>query len=126
VQFLLVYIKEAHALDSAWPMGGKGAPIVEEPQTLDERKQVAARCDAKLDLDPLPILIDDMDDTAEKAYLGWPDRLYLVGAEGRIAYAGARGPMGFEPDELEDAIRDELGLERERPAKDPADRGAGG
>ena len=37
-----------------------------------------------------------------------PDRLYLVGKDGKITYAGGRGPRGFKPDELEDAIREEL------------------
>lgn len=92
-------------------MGGNGAPIVEEPLTLDERRQVATRCDKALDLDPIPILIDDMKDTAELSYMGHPDRLYLVGKEGRIAFAGGRGPMGFSPSELEEAIRAELELD---------------
>ena len=84
---------------------------MEEPLTLLERAKVASRCDSALDLDPLPILLDDMEDTAERAYSGHPDRLYLIGAEGRIAYAGGRGPSGFDPDELEAAIRSELELE---------------
>ena len=56
------------------------------------------------------VLIDDMVDTAGTAYSGHPDRLYLVGKGGRISFAGERGPRGFRPDELEDAIRVELKL----------------
>ena len=124
VQFLLVYIREAHALDGGSPITGRGAPIVEEPLTLLERANIATRCDSALDLNPLPILLDDMQDTAERAYSGHPDRLYLVGAEGRIAYAGGRGPFGFDPDELEAAIRVELELEDagETPQKSPEKR----
>ena len=111
MQFLLVYIREAHALDSDWPMGGDGrGPIVEDPETFQERREVAHRCDEALDIDPIPILVDDIEDTAERAYSGWPDRLYLVGENGRIAYAGDRGPFGFKPAELEAAIREELDL----------------
>ena len=32
----MVYIAEAHALDGVWPMMGRGAPVVEEPITLEE------------------------------------------------------------------------------------------
>jgi hypothetical protein len=111
VDFLVVYIAEAHALDGERPMGGeRGSPVVEEPETLEERKAVARRCDIALGLAPMTILIDDMQDTAGKAYAGHPDRLFLVGAKGHVSYAGARGPRGFNPDELEDAIRSELGL----------------
>ena len=38
-----------------------------------------------------------MDNTAARAYKAWPDRLYVIGLDGRIALAGARGPWGFKP-----------------------------
>jgi hypothetical protein len=106
----VVYIREAHALDGGSPKGGDGAPLVEEPATLDERKQIARTCSAKLDLAPLRTLIDDMEDTTSTAYAAFPDRLYLVGADGNIAFAGDKGPRGFSPDELEDAVRVALEL----------------
>ena len=56
----------------------------------------------------IPALIDRMDDRVNKAYGAQPDRLYLIGKDGNIAFAGDRGPMGFEPDELEKAIKAEL------------------
>lgn len=116
VQFYVVYIREAHAIDSAVSLGGDedpglggGAnPILEDPVTFEEREAAAATCATKLALEPMPMLVDDMDDTANKAFLAWPERLYLIGADGRVAYAGGPGPGGFEPDELEEAIEDEL------------------
>ena len=63
-----MYIREAHALDSPWPMGGDGAPIVEDPASLGERNQVAAVCMSKLALEPIPALIDDVDDAVNRAY----------------------------------------------------------
>ena len=39
VAFRMVYIREAHALDSRSPMGGRGMPILEDPVTLRERQQ---------------------------------------------------------------------------------------
>ena len=59
----------------------------------------------KLELEELPALVDDVDDAVNSAYSAWPDRLYLVDVDGRIAYQGGRGPFGFAPDELEVAIR---------------------
>ncbi len=64
---------------------------------------------AKLALQSIPALVDDMDDTANEAYAGWPDRLYLIGRDGKVAYHGGRGPFGFLPEELADAIETELG-----------------
>ena len=106
-----MYIREAHALDSRSPMGGGGMPIVEDPISLLERKGVAKVCMTKLALEPMPALVDDMADTVNEAYGAWPDRLYLIGKDGKVAFHGGRGPFGFKPDELEDAIRAELGLE---------------
>jgi hypothetical protein len=41
-------------------------------------------------------------------YMGWPDRLYLIGKDGRIAWKGDPGPAGFKPQQLEAAIQKEL------------------
>ena len=112
MQFLVVYIREAHALDSSWPMGdGDGMPIVEDPVDLDERRQVAEVCMTKLALEELPAVVDELDDAVNEAYRAWPDRLYLVGFDGTITYQGGPGPFGFDPDELEAAICAELGIE---------------
>jgi type I thyroxine 5'-deiodinase len=42
-----------------------------------------------------------MDNRVDELYAGWPERLFVIGANGRIAYAGGPGPWGFKPDELE-------------------------
>ena len=57
-------------------------------------------------------LVDEMDDHVMTAYAAWPERLYLVGEDGKVLYPGARGPRGFKPEELKSAI-DALLAERE-------------
>jgi hypothetical protein len=52
----------------------------------------------------MPALVDEMDDAVGVAYVGVPERLYLVGRDGRIAYKGGVGPMYFQPAEWEQAI----------------------
>ena len=37
-----------------------------------------------------------------------PDRLYLIGVDGRVAYKSKPGPFGFKPDALEAALREAL------------------
>ncbi len=94
--FYVVYIREAHAADSPRPI--KNAP--KEPRNDIERKVLADTCirEAKL---TIPFIVDDMENTACKAYAAWPDRLFIVGTDGKIAYAGARGPGGFRPKECD-------------------------
>ena len=43
-----------------------------------------------------PAVIDGFDNTTEKAYTGWPDRIYLIEANGRIAYKSRPGPFRSE------------------------------
>ena len=83
-------------------------PMVEDPISDLERQSVAKTCMSKLELKEIPSVVDRIDDKANTAYSGWPDRLYLVGKDGKIAYAGGRGPFGFKPDELASSIRKEL------------------
>jgi hypothetical protein len=80
---------------------------VEDPRDEHERAEVAATCAARLQLQ-MPMVVDEIDNAVASAYGGWPDRLYLVDADGRIAYQGGEGPFGFRPDELAGAIDREL------------------
>lgn len=89
-------------------MPGPGAPIVEEPLADVERHAVAGRCMTALALRSIPAVVDGIDNRVEAAYEAWPDRLYLVDQDGRIAYRGGPGPFGFDPEELARAIRREL------------------
>jgi hypothetical protein len=104
VEFLLVYIREAHPTDG-WqlPVNQREGVLYADPKTQEERHEVASVCVRKLDI-RMPALIDNLKNTTEADYSGWPDRLYLIDREGRIAYKGERGPAGFHPAELEAAI----------------------
>ena len=83
--------------------------------TTEERYGVASKCVVDLGLDMIPAVIDKIDNKVGEAYQGWPDRLYLVGLDGKLKYAGARGPRGFRPDQLEAAIKKTL-AEKATPA----------
>lgn len=120
IEFLVVYIKEAHALDGATPKGGlDGAPLVEEPIELEERREVARTCLGALDMSPIAMCIDGMDDAVSTQWQAFPDRLYLVDAKGKVSYAGGKGPREFNPNELEDAIRTLLELPALERATEP-------
>ena len=103
VQFLFVYCREAHAADSSRPMGKD----VEQPVSTQERRDVAVKFLDEMDLE-VPALLDNIDDQTSRDYASHPDRLYLVGKDGKIAYAGGKGPRGFKPDDLEQAIQQEI------------------
>jgi len=81
-----------------------------QPKTLGERTAIADACALRLDLS-IATLIDDLENSTDLKYYALPDRLYLVGRDGRLAYRGAPGPWGFVAAELEKAI--ETYLDRE-------------
>ena len=100
VRFLVIYIREAHATDG-WDIGSENR--FADPTTLDDRRKVAALCEVAMQYG-IRTYVDEMDDAVMTAYAAWPERLYLIGAGGRVVYAGGRGPGGFKPAELKDAI----------------------
>lgn len=93
-------------MDGARPM--TRGPLVQEPINLKERLSLAKQCTTAMAIAHIPTLVDLIDDKVSAAYQGHPDRLFLVGKDGKMAYSGGRGPFGFRPDELDRAIRAEL------------------
>ena len=52
----------------------------------------------------MPCLLDNMENTTEQAYGGWPDHICIVDINGKVAYGGDRGPKGFNPAEAGKAL----------------------
>ena len=95
--FYVVYIREAHPSDG-WQMASnvREQVVFRAPKSLGELDEVAGACVRRLGIE-IPALIDDVDDAVESAYTGWPDRLYVIGRDGRVVYKSAPGPYGFDP-----------------------------
>jgi hypothetical protein len=103
-QFFVIYIREAH------PAQGWQVPnniieniIVYEPQTDEQRTEVAGTCQLDLGL-KLPMLIDSIENDIEQKYVGLPMRQFLINKDGKIAYAGEKGPFGWDDQEFEKVL----------------------
>lgn len=109
VAFFIVYIREAHPEDG-WVLADNRREEIAlvDPTSLEERAAAADACVLRLQT-RIPVLLDDVDDAVALAYGGWPDRLYLIGRDGRVAFQGEVGPVGFKPAELAHAIETERG-----------------
>lgn len=77
---------------------------IRQTNTVAERNEAAQACVSTLNLS-IPALVDNERNEVNAAYAGWPDRLYVVDRNGRIAYKGGRGPAGFKPDEVEEWLK---------------------
>jgi hypothetical protein len=108
VAFFIVYIREAHP-ENGWVLEDNREDEIAlvDPVSLAERAAAADACALRL-ATRIPVLLDDVDDAVASAYGGWPDRLSLIGRDGRVAYLSEVGPFGFRPAELAAAIEREL------------------
>ncbi len=95
-EFRLVYINEAHAADGRRPVEYAKELGITEHTSYGERCEVASKLLDDKSL-TIPTVIDGMDNKVNKAYSAWPDRIFLVGKDGRLAIAADRGPFGYVP-----------------------------
>jgi hypothetical protein len=104
VQFIAIYVREAHPTDG-WQMTSNDRAGIVFRQPLDrlERVGVAEKCCQSLVM-TIPLLVDDVNDRVGHDYSGMPDRLYIIDRAGRVAYKGGRGPFGFKPGEMEQSL----------------------
>ena len=77
--------------------------VFASPKSEEERALVARACVRKLGI-KIPAVLDEFGNSTDHAYTGWPDRLYLIDATGRVAYKSKPGPFGFKPEELKTAL----------------------
>lgn len=103
--FYVVYIEEAHPIDG-WqmPINEKERISVATARSFDQRDSAAKMCVIKLSIS-IPAVVDDIHDTTEIAYTGWPDRLYVIDRAGHIAYKSGPGPYGFSPAGVEKTLQ---------------------
>jgi len=108
VAFYVVYIQEAHSSDG-WqlPVNLKQNVVFADPKSDEDRALVAGACVRDLKIE-LPALLDTIDNSTERAYTGWPDRIYVVGKDGNIRYKSKPGPFGFKTDELQRTLEGAL------------------
>ena len=92
-------MREAHPTDE-WQMKSnvKEDVCYAQPKTLEQRIAIANDFVQRQKY-PVPFGIDDMTNAANDAYSAWPERIYIIDEQGKIAYAGGMGPFNYHPDE---------------------------
>ena len=89
--FYLVYIREAHPTDGRAIAGNQFQ--VKSPTSVAERQAVAKQFAERLKVS-IPILVDTIDDQVETSYSCWPNRMYILDAQGKIVDKGLASPRG--------------------------------
>jgi hypothetical protein len=71
--------------------------------TFEGRLAAARLCAERLAL-TIPMLVDSMDNAAAELFAAWPERIYIIGRDGRLVYQGGPGPYEFRPQEAREAL----------------------
>ena len=69
-----------------------------QPTTLVQRVAIANDFVKRFHF-PLPIAIDPMNNSADRTYGGWPERIYIIDETGKVVYRGGLGPFNYHPSE---------------------------
>ena len=77
--------------------------VFNQPKTFEERKALAKVLVERLKY-RMPLAVDTLDNQAETIFAAWPERIYILGAGGRVLYKGEMGPFGFHPEDAEKAL----------------------
>ncbi len=102
--FLMVYVREVHPIDGWLMKENEELGIApRQPTTFAERKALADLCATRIKA-KMPVLVDGLDDRVGHLYSGMPSRLYVIDKEGHVTYQSGRGPFGFKPGEMEQAL----------------------
>lgn len=104
VDFYCVYIQEAHPQDGWQVEANIDQDIIyDQPATIEKREEIAKVCALRLNF-TMPMLLDDMSNQVDRLYNALPERLYLIGADGRVLYKTVAGSHGFDPEAWAAAI----------------------
>ena len=95
-EFRIVYIKEAHAVDSHRAVSYAIEEGINQPKTYTDRCLIAEMLVQTGTL-TIPMIIDTIDDRVNGLYQGLPSRVFLVRSDGILGVAAERGPWGFPP-----------------------------
>lgn len=95
-EFRMVYINEAHAADSDWSVEYAEELGINDHKNYEDRCQTADMLITDKEL-TIPTVIDGVDNAVNRAYSAWPDRIFLIRTDGRLAVAGGQGPWGYVP-----------------------------
>jgi hypothetical protein len=109
VRFLTLYIKEAHPEDE-WQLDAneKESVCYTQPKTTAQRLAIANDFVKRFHWE-IPLAVDPIENPANTAYAGWPERFYVVDEKGVIVYKGKPGPFGYHPEEVEAWLAENVG-----------------
>jgi hypothetical protein len=109
IDFVIIYIKEAHASDG-WKFDGPQYSFIPNHKSLKDRLEAI-----KLMIEigsinhenGIAIYSDTMDDHTNHLFRGWPERFYVL-YDQNIIYQGQKGPAGYSVPSLQYFLKNNI------------------
>ena len=95
-----MYVSEAHANDE-WRLYSD--VCFDQPKTLEGRIKIAAENAERLHGN-IPLVVDSIENDAATKFAAWPERLWVIGADGNIGFKGDIGPDGYLPEKVREYL----------------------
>ncbi|CAH3161062.1 unnamed protein product [Porites lobata] len=100
VDFLLLYIEEAHPTDG-WAF--ENNYNIPQHRTTQERCQAAKLLQAQCPAVEVQVAVDTMWNTANAVYGAIPERLYII-KDSTVLYQGGVGPFRYDLSEMQSCL----------------------
>lgn len=109
IDFVIIYINEAHAADG-WRFDGPNYSLVKNHRNVEDRMNAIGVMLDLAEIDeqiPISVYADTMDDFTNHFFRAWPERLYVL-HDNKIVYQGEPGPMGYSIPNLEYFLKEHI------------------
>ena len=109
IDFIIIYIKEAHASDG-WKFDGSEHSFIANHRDIEDRIE-AVRTLIELGNiekeDEIDVYCDTINDYTNHLFRGWPERLYVL-FDDKIIYQGGPGPIGYSIPSLDFFLKNQI------------------
>ena len=113
INFLIIYLEEPHAKEEWW-LGDSNllqflhekyhsvaAIDISQAKSFEERQYYAIRMHKKMIDSDIPMVVDDLQNTAKNLFTGRPTRIYFIDQGGKVLDSQGPGPYYLSPAKLE-------------------------
>ena len=91
-----------------WALGKTS--VIVDPKNQEERQGAATQCTQSYGFE-FPTVVDDMLDSTAIQYAAWPERMFVIDPDGRVAFSGGLGPSAFHVRKGGRAVDSKTGLD---------------
>lgn len=104
-QFVFVYIREAHPVGEGVIPENINIEPIDSGRSIQARRIAAQTCSADMGLS-MTLLVDKLDNSVAESYQAWPERAYVLNADGTLIHKSLRS-SSFDCAEIDSVL---LGL----------------